>query len=139
MRWAVACQLDLLRLDKNRVRAKPFAGFQGQAHELIVSHMADIGLKVGDERRFRPVAALHLKNPDPGFDARLNGWKWRNRFKGPGVAFPPETMHVCVHILDAGVTVVFLGKQGVELCERLQKIRVVVMRDAMLAPVTYFA
>ncbi len=138
MRRTIPGQLDLLRLDEDRIRAQPFAGLQRLAHELIVTNVADIRLKVGDKRCLRPVRPLHFEDAKPCFHARFDGWERRDRFKRPGMTLAPEAVHIRVHVLDGGVAIVPLGKERIKLLQSFQKIRMMVMRDTMLFAGAHF-
>src|SRR5687768_2311568 len=138
MRRTNSRQLNLLRLDEDRIRAKPLARLKRSADEFIVAHLTDIWLEVGDKWSLRPVGALRRKDAKPGFHTRFDSWKRRDRFKRPGVSFAPKAMHVCVHVFNARMTIVLLGKQHVEFLQSLQKIWVMIMRNAMLFASAHF-
>src|SRR5688572_3497196 len=44
----------------------------------------------------------------------------------------PEAMHICIHVFDAGVTVISLGEKLIELCKGFKKIRMMIMWNEML-------
>ena len=76
MSRAVACELDLLRLDEDRIGSKPLTGLDAAANQLVIADAADIRLQVGDQRGVVPVSALHFEDAKPRFDAYFMGWKW---------------------------------------------------------------
>ena len=54
------------------------------------------------------------------------------------MALTPEAMHVRIHVFDAGVTVISLGKKRIELFKGFKKIRMMIMWNAMLTVRTHF-
>src|SRR5215203_47085 len=82
--------------------------------------------------------ALHLENAKPCLTGNFPARERRNGLERPSMTLAPEAMHIGIHIFDTGMTVILFGKQSIELSQRLQKIRIVIMRDAMLALCTHF-